>query len=283
MWRSERSGSGSSEKAMDTDTSGGYSSSAASMDTTAFTTSEAPFTRGWSTLTLPDVTIASMRGIRTTLSDSSQVGDDAAAEGPYNELVTTLLGDHQPGDSSFLTDNNPVLYRLLSAVTFNAWYCKKSYTERVALQRSRQFIFELMIAWMTRWYNGGAWVYPIVLLSLWAWKESVSSGFWGLLCSWRLLYHKDTVEVLLQDMGLRVQSPANFPPGKSRKVIFAVGDNCLCSFKTSFEGNREAGDGSFQHLFINWFTVPLGDSSNYPAGFDPAADGECSCAEHHDR
>lgn len=229
---------------------------------------------GWATLTLPDIAIDSMRVAGTGLAASAgTVTSNEAQVGARSALITQLLAPHIEEDTAFLTANNPVLYRILSAVTFNPGFVRMNHGRRIAEQQSRRFVFEVMIAWLARWFNIGSYLFPLILLSLWAWKESVPKGFWGLLCSWRLLYYHDTVELLLCEMGERLVAP--FAVKASRKVMMAVGDNCLSKFGTNFEGNRDIGDGDTHHLYINWFSVLLGGADeSYPTDFDPASDSE---------
>jgi hypothetical protein len=157
---------------------------------------------------------------------------------------------------------------ILTAVTFNPTFCRLPEDQRVARMASVRFVFELMIGWLARLFNGRCLVLPIVVLSLWAWKCIVSKPFWNLLCNWRLLYSKEFTETVATDLGLRLQRPRNYSKSASPKVSLAVFDNCLCKFPTSYEGIREDGDGSTSYLFINWFLAPI-DSADVPVDFDP--------------
>jgi hypothetical protein len=220
---------------------------------------------GWTTWILPNLTVGSMHA--GTVSTQKKLGvqtiDDC-----YEELLDVLGGDSYTDHVCFLTSANNWLYTILTAVTFNVSFCRLPEDQRIVRQKSLRFVFELIIGWLVRLFNSRCWVLPIVILSLWAWKCRVPKPFWTLLTSWRLLYSKETTEMIAKDLGLRVQRPRFYPGTASRKVILAVFDNCLCKFGTSFEGVREDGDGSVSYLFINWFLAPI-DAADVPDDFDP--------------
>ena len=81
---------------------------------------------------------------------------------------------------------------------------------------------------------------------------------------------KKNTENIAFDLGKKVQEVRSFPTEASRKVILCVFDNCLIPFRTSFEGSRGSGDGSWHYLFINWFSVPL-QAMDVPLDFDPSS------------
>ena len=239
---------------------------------------------GWSCLHVPPFTFNSMAygaaglssamGPRTesTAQASSQeddtgdlrvTGDDA-----YEELLDVLASPH--GKALPLVKSNPWIYGILTAMTFNAFFVSQSVVKRRELVANMEFAFELMIGWIVRLYNGKCWVLPIVVLSLWFWRCEAPQGIWDVCSRTRLLYTKKTTENIAFDLGKKVQEVRSFPTEASRKVILCVFDNCLIPFRTSFEGSRGSGDGSWHYLFINWFSVPL-QAMDVPLDFDPSS------------
>lgn len=193
----------------------------------------------------------------------------------YVELLNIISCDVSAHAVNFLTQENSWLYALLFSLTCNVSFCRRTEEERTETQSSLRFVFEFIIAWLVRLFNGKCWVLPIVLLSLWAWKTKVPKPFWALLCRWRMLYSKEKTEDFLTDLGMRISWPRNYPAAASLKVGLAVFDNCLCKFPTSFEGIREDGDGSVSYLFCNWLTVPV-FSVDVHDSYDPLKDGKAA-------
>ena len=244
---------------------------------------------GWSTWSLPGFTIDSMRYGIANGSNSPSLSAAAGEQSPSDAAYETLLqklerrGINDTDDVTNLTRNNLWLYSILTAVTFNPWFAAQGEEARVARQVKLRFMFELIVAILVRLFNGKCWVYPIVLLSLWAWKCKVSKPFWGTLSRWKLLYSKKTTEMILADLGNRVMLPEYYPQSASRTVSLSVFDNCLVNFRTSYEGIRSEGDGSEAYLFINWFTVPINNddvpdllNSATPAGISGNVFGNVS-------
>ena len=179
-----------------------------------------------------------------TPDERKQEGDEA-----YDLLIDKLsCGKGYHDETTLLSRGNTFVYTFLISLTFNVWFCTQSAIARAEYRKKCRFTFELMLGWLVRLYNSHCWVFPIVLVSLWALKCRVPKPFWNFLSRSRLLYTKETTENIALDLGNRVQSPFYFPEWASRRIAIAVFDNCLVKFDTSYEGVRADGDGSRQYL-----------------------------------
>ena len=142
------------------------------------------------------------------------------------------------------------------------------------MKAQMRFAYELLIGWLVRLHNNKSWVLPIVVLSIWFWKSRASRGIWAVGSRYRFLYSKKTVELLLTDLGKRVEDIGSYPPWASRSVALCVCDNCLVKFSTNYEGCRDNGDGSWDYLFVNWFLRPSAVSHITAENFNPINDGK---------
>jgi hypothetical protein len=180
----------------------------------------------------------------------------------YSCLLDELVGDNV--NVCDLVSENPRIYDILRRLTNGAFYCKQSMSYRLERDNESRLVFQFIMAWLLRLLNIKCWVLPIVLLSLWAWRSKVPKPFWRLLSRWRLLYNKETTEMIAADVGHRA---LRNPEWASRKLSFSVMDNCLVNFKTSFEGIREQGDGLRSYLMVNWLTSPVSASDTESPNF----------------
>lgn len=211
---------------------------------------------GTSLLVLPSFTIIS--GDRFNY-------DNEARDAAYVYLIDILVDDSAYGPQMHcFGDNNPHIIDFIRSFTFNAWYVAQSFTDRLRIDVDRRFAFDLMLGWIARLYNEHSWVFPIVLLSLWALRCGVKKPFWRVLQRVRLLYAYSTTEQIALDVGDRVgnwaQKPEFFPEGHSRDVGIAVADNLQINFETKYEGCKEMGEGNFFYIFVTWLicALPLG-------------------------
>lgn len=204
----------------------------------------------WRTWNVPRYTSRSMRyGVSTAQASSDVAGEEDHYA--YEELLDALECSNDVLDLSI---RNSWLTSILAAVTFNPWYCNQNEDDRGFRMRKLNYVINVIIALLLRWYNGRCWVLNIVILSLWALKCHVPTPFWSVLGKWKLLYSKQTTEMIATDLGRRAEI---FPAWASRAICIAVFDNCLIKFNTSYEGIRSLGDGSRPYLFINWFIIPI--------------------------
>jgi hypothetical protein len=222
--------------------------------------------RSWS---VPDFTRLSMIYGAHNVEENRNNGNLA-----YQQLLDRLsqVGNDECYQIS-LTALNYSLYYFLYLITMNTFVSQMAASERLKRQQRDLYKFEVMMGWLLRLVNGRCWVLPLVFLSIWAWKSRVPKPFWLFLRKIKLLYSKETTEMILTDLGIRVsleQSFNNVNSKYSSKVILAVFDNCLVKFKTSYEGIRDDGDGSRPYLFINWLTAPVLEV-DVPAAYDPDA------------
>jgi hypothetical protein len=248
---------------------------------------------GWRNLTLPSFTFNSMAYGRATaepqhaageIATSTTISTTANAEVPqmntseaaYDELLTILESPCNEGIS--LVSLNRLIYALLCAITANIYFCRQDEATRIEMRAQMRFAYELLIGWLVRLNNGKCWVLPVVVLSIWLWKSRASRGVWAVGSRYRFLYSKGTVELLLTDLGKRVQDIGSYPPWASRSVALCVCDNCLVKFSTNYEGCRDNGDGSWDYLFINWFLRPIAASHVTAENFNPITDGEHGAA-----
>lgn len=204
---------------------------------------------------VPSFTADSMANGAT--GQSREVTDRA-----YSCLLDELVGDNV--NLCDLVSENPRIYDILRRLTNGAFYCKQSMSYRSERDNESRLVFQFIMAWLLRLLNIKCWVLPIVLLSLWAWRSKVPKPFWRLLSRWRLLYSKETTEMIAADLGHRA---LRNPEWASKKLSFSVMDNCLVNFKTSFEGIREQGDGLRSYLMVNWLTSPVSASDTESPNF----------------
>ena len=213
--------------------------------------------------------------IATSTTANAEVPQMSTSEAAYDELLTILESPCNEGIS--LVSLNRLIYALLCAITANIYFCRQDEATRIAMKAQMRFAYELLIGWLVRLHNGKGWVLPIVVLSIWFWKSRATRGVWAVGSRYRLLYSKRTVELLLTDLGKRIQDIGSYPPWASRSVALCVCDNCLVKFSTNYEGCRDNGDGSWDYLFINWFLRPIAASHVTAENFNPMTDGK------HDR
>ena len=197
---------------------------------------------------------------------------NTASEAAYDDLLTTL--ESPCNEKISLVSLNRLIYALLCAITANIYFCRQDEATRIAMKAQMRFAYELLIGWLVRLHNNKSWVLPIVVLSIWFWKSRASRGIWAVGSRYRFLYSKRTVELLLTDLGKRVQDIGSYPPWASRSVALCVCDNCLVKFSTNYEGCRDNGDGSWDYLFVNWFLRPIATSHVTAENFNPITDGK---------
>lgn len=214
--------------------------------------------------TTKSMTSGGVGSMSLTPDERKQEGDEA-----YDLLIDKLsCGKGYHDETTLLSRGNTFVYTFLISLTFNVWFCTQSAIARAEYRKKCRFTFELMLGWLVRLYNSHCWVFPIVLVSLWALKCRVPKPFWNFLSRSRLLYTKETTENIALDLGNRVQSPFYFPEWASRRIAIAVFDNCLVKFDTSYEGVRADGDGSRQYSFINWLSSYI-HQGDVPTIIDP--------------
>lgn len=211
------------------------------------------FLLGSSILILPTFTIVSGDRLHR---------DQADRDAAYLHLIDILLNEneYEPQVNCY-GDQNPHILDYLRSLTFNAYYVGQSLADRLRIDADRRFAFDLMLGWIARLFNEHAWVFPIILLSLWAYRSGVPKPFWQVLRRVRLLYDIIVIETLAKDVGHQygdwVNFPDRFPNNCSRDMVLVACDNLQLNFTTNFEGCREHGDGNYFYIFVTWLICAL--------------------------
>ena len=263
----------------------GYDAAASSQGSISSDGSKLTLGAGWRDLTLPSFTFNSMAygraaaeaehapgDIPTTAMAAPEEQEMNTNEAAYAELLTTL---ESPCSSAVsLVSLNRLIYAVLCAITANIYFCRQDEGTRIAMREQMRFAYELLLGWLVRLHNGKCWVLPLIVISIWFWKSRASRGIWKVGSRYRFLYSKGTIELLLTDLGKRIQDIGSYPAWASRSVAICVCDNCLVKFSTNYEGCRDNGDGSWDYLFINWFLRPIAAADITAETFNPTTDGK---------
>lgn len=197
---------------------------------------------------MPAFTIISGRRLRTT-----QAERDAA----FSHLIDLILDDDSyERETRCYVDSNPHIMDFLTSLVINPWYARCSFEERTRMDEEQRFAFDLILGWLARLYNEHAWVFPNVVLSMWALRCNLNRTFWRVLGGCRLLYAYETILKVLMEVGARVGDhiayPASITPDLSRQVAIVVFDNCQINYTTNYEGSTEAGEGNYFYVFATW-------------------------------
>jgi hypothetical protein len=219
----------------------------------------------WRTWNVPEMTSQSMTYGGAAAEIRSEI-DDTSRQA-YEQLLDALETSSGRESIPDLSTMNSWIASILTALTFNPWLCAQNEIVRAHRMNKLMRVINLIIAILLRWYNSRCWVLPIVILSLWALKSKVPTPFWHTLSKWKILYHKQTTEMIATDLGLRAE---NFPAWASRRLCIVAFDNCLINFATAYEGIRALGEGSRPYLFINWFLRPI-NVAEIPVALDTLA------------
>lgn len=128
--------------------------------------------RGECELNLPGYAIDS------AATDGIREGIQSARDLAHEELISKVVnpGEFEAGSLN-LTRNNGSLVQFLRSFTHNSYYCRLSGPKRARVAEQYVFAFELMVGWLTRLFNVKLWVFPCVILSLWALRCRVSRPF----------------------------------------------------------------------------------------------------------
>ena len=200
---------------------------------------------------------------------TTQLQRDAA----YLHLIDIVInGDRYLPATTCFSTFNAHFYGFLQSFTINPWFARKSAIEQEIENERLRFNFDLMIAWITRLYNMHGYVFPIVLLSLWALKCDVNKPFWIAMQKRLLLYNKDVTTTLALDVARMVNwvmnmIPSTFSKFCSKDIVTVCFDNCQIYWKSKFEGCRVDGGGNFFYIFITWFVCTI-YSSTIPATYN---------------
>ena len=106
----------------------------------------------------------------------------AARNLSYSSLIDRLIDPVQfTAESRMLSNLNPSLTQSLRSFTYNSYFVGLNAAARAARIEASFFTYELMIGWLVRNYNVHLYVFPIVVLSLWALRSHVPAPFWQVL------------------------------------------------------------------------------------------------------
>jgi hypothetical protein len=104
-------------------------------------------------------------GVSTAQASSDVAGEEEHYA--YEELLDALECSNDVLDLSI---RNSWLTSILAAVTFNPWNGNQNEDDRGFRMRKLNYVINVIIALLLRWYDGRCWVLNIVSLSLWALK-----------------------------------------------------------------------------------------------------------------
>jgi hypothetical protein len=175
-------------------------------------------------------------------------GDDA-----YKHLLAKLRGNAYEAEMGFLASVNAGLVGFFKSYTINYNYRRSRGAERVKHDRLRSSVFSLMVGLLVRLLNYQIWVFPIVVLSLFALRCKVPRMFWDVLSAMRILYSHKHTRVIATDLGELAMDPRSIPAFASTMIMLAVYDNCLHKFGTKYEHVKtERCNDNYQTC--NWLT-----------------------------
>lgn len=115
-------------------------------------------------------------GVISAQASSDDTRDDEH-EHEYQGLLDALLSS---GNVMDLSIRNSWLTSILTAVSFNTWFCAQNVETRGFHMQKLVCVMNVIIVLLLRWYNGRYWVLPIVILSLWALKCHVPTPSWSI-------------------------------------------------------------------------------------------------------